>query len=171
MPKDWVGSAIFGSGGRYRYVLRRKFMLGEKTLTFIMLNPSTATAEESDPTVRRCEGYARAWGFRELTVLNIFALRSTDPKKLYTEIDPVGPENNERIVSECLQSALTICAWGVHSMHMGRGREVLKMVEFCQPHYLKLTKDGIPMHPLYLKADLKPQPFPPKRSILLEEKS
>lgn len=158
MPKDWVGSAIFGGGAKYRYVLRRKFLLGDKTVVFIMLNPSTATAEESDPTVRRCEGYARKWGFGELVVLNLFALRSTDPKKLYGDDDPVGPENDQYILAECLQAALVVCAWGVHGVYRQRASRVLSIVSPFQPHYLKLTKDGIPMHPLYLKADLVPQP-------------
>lgn len=159
MPKDWQGSAIFGGGGVYRYVLKRKFGAGLKTLVFIMLNPSTATAEESDPTVRRCEGFARAWGFGELVVLNIFALRSTDPRKLYAMLDPVGPENDEYIVAECLQAALTVCAWGVHGAHLERGKRVLELVRPFKPHYLKLTKDGIPGHPLYLSSKLVPKPF------------
>lgn len=167
---DWVGSAIWGGGGKYRYVLRRKFLFGSKTLAFIMLNPSTATHEKSDPTVTRCEGYARKWGFGELVVLNLFAYRSTDPKALKTAEDPVGPENNDYIKAECVQAALTICGWGVHGQLFDRGKEVLEMVRPFQPHYLQLTKDGIPGHPLYLKGDLKPKLYvPPARSILVEE--
>ncbi len=38
--------------------------LGEpKACIFIMLNPSTADGDQDDPTIRRCVGFAKAWGF------------------------------------------------------------------------------------------------------------
>jgi hypothetical protein len=33
---------------------------------FVILNPSTADTQKDDPTIRRCTGYARAWGFSSL---------------------------------------------------------------------------------------------------------
>lgn len=175
MGNDWTGSAIYG-GAKYRYVLRRQFLTGSGRVAFIMLNPSTATAEKSDPTVRRCEGFAKQWNYAELVVLNLFALRSTDPKKLYKDEDPVGPENDTYIKQVCVESHLVICAWGVHGALKGRGKEVLAMVSIYKPHYLKLTRDGIPGHPLYLRADEKPTKFvfiepmtgPIGRSIIVE---
>lgn len=160
MPDDdWVGSAIFGGGGKYRYVLKRKFLFGAERLVFVMLNPSTATAEQSDPTVRRCEGYSRLWGYGELCVVNLFALRSTDPKALKTDGDPVGPENNAYIKAMAEKAKLVVCAWGVNGVLKRRDQEVLEILRPYTPHYLKLTDDGIPMHPLYLRKDLKPMPF------------
>jgi hypothetical protein len=158
---DWSGYAQFGSNNKYRYALGRCFFTvpGNKNVSFVMLNPSTADAGVSDPTVRRCEGYAKLWGFNQLTVLNIFALRSTDPKKLYSDPDPVGPDNDENILAACRRSDLVVCAWGVHGKFMGRGEKVLKLVKKFDPTYLKLTKDGIPSHPLYLKGSLKPKPL------------
>lgn len=171
----WVGKAKFDPTKKYRYVLTRRFICpdceGEKVLwkcecetwldkvVFIMLNPSTATAKVSDPTVRRCEGYATAWKYRRLVVLNIFAIRSTKPKVLYTDKDPVGPKNN-RWIQNCTRDAgLIVCAWGTHGAHQGRGQAVLTMLQHKRPHYLVLSKDGIPGHPLYLKGNLKPKPY------------
>lgn len=171
----WVGKARFDPTKKYRYVLTRRFICpaceDQKVLfecdcktwldkcVFIMLNPSTATAKKSDPTVRRCEGYATLWRYRRLIVLNIFSLRSTDPKKLYKVEDPIGPHNN-RWIQNCTKDAgMIICAWGVHGSYLDRGQQVLKMLQHKRPHYLQLTKDGIPNHPLYLKGDLKPQPY------------
>ena len=37
------------------------------------------------------------WGYGRMDVCNIFALRSTDPKELYKDEDPVGSENDFHI--------------------------------------------------------------------------
>lgn len=47
-----------------------------------MLNPSTADAEIDDPTITRCIGFAKSWGFGGLMVGNLWAYRATDPKEL-----------------------------------------------------------------------------------------
>lgn len=160
MPIDWIGDATFSGGGKYRYTLIRAFYQWtiDAHCVFIMLNPSTAVASFSDPTVRRCEGYTRLWGYKALVVVNLFGLRSTDPKQLYKDADPVGPENDRFIMHHVRKAGVVICAWGVHGKFMGRGGKVLDMVKEYRPQYLKLSKLGVPMHPLYLKANLKPQP-------------
>src|SRR6185437_4878200 len=84
-------SASISECGRYRYWLRRSWGHGGngKTVSFIMLNPSMADAEQDDPTLRRCMGFAQGWGFSTLSVHNLFALRATDTKELLTANDPV----------------------------------------------------------------------------------
>jgi hypothetical protein len=122
-----------------------------------MLNPSTATEEVLDPTVRRCLGYAIDWGYNKLHVVNLFGLRSTDPDQLYTSDDPVGVDNDKYIRSEVAGADLVIAAWGSHGTYMDRGDIVIAMVTKIKDiHYLHLTKDGIPGHPLYLNRKLTP---------------
>ena len=150
--------AIFSPCDEYRYSLMRSWRGlwdEEKTVLFVMLNPSTADENLLDPTVRRCVGYADDWGYNKLFVGNLFALRSTDPKKLYDHPAPIGPFNDEWLRRMHEQSDLTICAWGVHGRHRGRADAVRELLG--DVHILKLTKDGLPCHPLYLKKDLKPK--------------
>src|SRR5271165_6802401 len=59
-----------------------------------MLNPSKADEATDDPTIRRCIGFARSWGFGSLAVGNLFAYRATYPDELCASPDPVGSEND-----------------------------------------------------------------------------
>lgn len=77
-------AAEFSGCGRYRYSLRRRWADGGPPACWIMLNPSTADAEKDAPTIRRCIGFSKAWGHNALVVVNLFALRSTDPTALRT---------------------------------------------------------------------------------------
>ncbi len=87
--------------------------------------------------------------------MNLFAFRSTDPKRLYMEEDPVGyPQNDIYLEAVSAKAGITIMAWGVRGGYMDRDKEVMKLL--TNPHYLALTKERYPKHPLYLKADLKP---------------
>ena len=147
--------AIFSNDRKYRYTLRRTWFLGKGYACFVALNPSTADETFDDPTVRRCIRFAQTWGYGGLMMMNLFALRSTDPKRLYAEKDPVGrPQNDVYLAAVSAKAGITIMAWGTRGGYMNRDKEVMKLL--TNPHYLALTKEGYPKHPLYLRADLKP---------------
>ena len=95
----------------YRYSLRRVWQPGKKKITFVLLNPSTATELKNDPTVERCEQRARTLGFGAFLVCNIFAWRDTSPKKMKLSIDPIGPNNDKAISSGCKWADMVICSW------------------------------------------------------------
>ncbi|MEH6402829.1 MAG: DUF1643 domain-containing protein, partial [Sneathiella sp.] len=82
--------AEFSDCNKYRYSLWRRWDAGP-TVSFLMLNPSTADGSSNDPTVERCHRRAVAMGFGALEVINIFGFRATDPKDLKKAKDPVGP--------------------------------------------------------------------------------
>jgi hypothetical protein len=131
---------------------------GPKAL-FVMLNPSTATEYQNDPTVERCERRARALGFGAFRVTNIFAWRDTDPKKMRAAADPVGPANDAAIADSALWADRIICAWGSHGAHLGRGPAVAALLRATgRPlHHLGLNRDGQPKHPLYIGYDRQPE--------------
>lgn len=148
--------AEFSPCRKYRYKLWRTWGKGEY-VAFVGLNPSTADEVDNDPTVRRCINFAKTWGFDGLLMLNIFGFRSTDPAGLKTIDDPVGPGNDQALITGSQQAGLTVAAWGTHGGYLNRHDNVLKLLDNL--HYLKLTQGGYPNHPLYLKADLKPIPW------------
>jgi hypothetical protein len=142
--------------GPYRYTLWRLWD-DRPHVVFIMLNPSTADAQADDPTIRRCMGFARLWGYGGICVVNLFAYRSTDPRALATVLDPVGPRNDEQIDSTIGGADLIVAAWGAHGTIGARSAVVRALVEKHRPlHHLGLTKNGSPRHPLYLRGDTQP---------------
>ena len=152
---DMVRSAEFSPCGRYRYALRRQWgETGAGEVCFILLNPSTADALVDDPTVRRCIGFARDWGYGGLRIGNLFAFRATDPKRLLAQDDPVGEGNDAALMALVAGAALRVAAWGVHGAHLGRGDAVRRLLPGLR--VLKLTRQGAPGHPLYLPRTARP---------------
>jgi hypothetical protein len=126
-----------------------------------MLNPSTADAEIDDPTIRRCIGFAKAWGFEGIVVRNLYALRATNPKELWVHEDPVGPDNNA-FLGDTLGDEFTVCAWGANAKPFRVQSVVGRLTATgAALRHLGLTKDGYPRHPLYLRGDVTPSPYPP----------
>jgi hypothetical protein len=143
----------------YRYALTRVWDDTGKKVTFVMLNPSTATEVQNDPTVERCERRARALGFGAFRVVNIFAYRATDPKVMRAHPDPVGVENDATILVATKWAGRVICAWGSHGAHLDRGSAVERVLRGTgRPLFqLGLTKAGQPKHPLYIGYDRQPE--------------
>ena len=156
-----TGSAVFSHDRMYRYLLTRRVGVSQSRELFIMLNPSAADEERNDPTIRRCIGFARDWGFGVLEVVNLFALMSTDPKGLLDAEDPVGPDNDATIQAALQRADKVILAWGNHaSRHRQRTAHVTRMaLDVSTPHHLGLTKLGFPRHPLLLPRSTRPTPF------------
>jgi hypothetical protein len=147
-------SATLSNDRKYRYTLWRSWEYEKGYIIFIGLNPSTADETEDDPTIRRCIGFTKAWGYGSLCMINLFAFRATNPVDMLTESDPVGPENDTYLFDVCKQSRLIIAAWGTNGGYLRRDKEVIQLIPNL--YYLRLTKQGFPSHPLYLPKDLKP---------------
>ena len=158
---DAASTAVYSDCERYRYSLTRIWAPAGPKVLFVMLNPSTATEVQNDPTVERCERRARALGFGGFRVANIFAFRATDPRVMRAEADPIGPGNDTAIAQSAPWADRIICAWGTHGAHLDRGAQVSALLRATdQPLYhLGLTKAGHPTHPLYIAYDRQPAPW------------
>lgn len=151
-------NARFSPCRRYRYSLWRNWhgLLTNANgyAMFVGLNPSTADETNDDPTIRRCIAFAQAWGYEGLCMTNLFAFRATAPTEMMRANDPVGPDNDRTLRELAAAAGVVIAAWGVHGTYGNRHTVVRTMLP--RLHYLRLTKDGHPGHPLYLPKDLKP---------------
>ena len=158
LKDDAASSAVYSPCMDYRYLLTREWVPAQGRVLFVMLNPSTATEVQNDPTVERCERRARALGFGAFRVCNIFAYRATDPRVMRAAPDPVGPMNDTAIADSALWADQIICAWGTHGAHLDRGAQVEALLRATgQPlWHLGLSKHGHPKHPLYIGYSVQP---------------
>lgn len=162
-------TAEISACGKYRYFLQRRWGDGN-CVTWIMLNPSTADHTIDDPTIRRCCGFSRSWGYSGIFVVNLFAYRSPSPKDLLAASDPVGEHNKEWCLSAFDMSknqymdsdpAPIIAAWGRRGSFMNMENTMLGWADEAGVPLHCLTKDGLARanHPLYLPKHLTPVKF------------
>jgi hypothetical protein len=153
--------AAFSRDRRYRYQLTRTWNPGWPPITWLMLNPSTADAFADDATIVKVTRFARLWGAGGITVVNLFAYRSTEPAGLRTAADPVGARNDAFIRDVCRQPAVMVAAWGAHGDLHDRAAAVTRLLTGAgvRPLCLGTTKDGHPRHPLYVKGGTPLQPY------------
>lgn len=118
-----------------------------------------------DPTVAKAQRYARSWGYGSAIVVNTFAYRATDQKRLLEIEDPIGPENDRWISHYAKTANIIVFAYGKpHKKLRQRGPTVAHML--CEKGHghklyaLELALDGTPKHPLYLKGSLQPIKLP-----------
>lgn len=157
-------TAILSPCGAYRYRLTREWGDGPHA-TFIMLNPSTATADIDDPTIRKCMGFARRWNLTGIDVVNLFAYRATDPKAMLKATDPVGPDNYEQTARAIRHASKVICAWGARGSFLDQDETVMGWMLadvrcMARPMCLRLTSKGAPEHPLYVPYEVEPVEYP-----------
>lgn len=145
--------AIISDCGRYRYTLSRTWDEHAEPLVFCMLNPSTADASQDDPTIRRCIGFAKANGYGGIIVVNLFAFRATDPKKIPLELVVAMGPNNVMHMREAAKGRDVVAAWGAHPLKTVT-HPALQLLGAYANRILCLghTKAGAPRHPLYVAA-------------------
>ena len=152
-----AGADIRGRRRQYRYALWRIWDRSLPAVMFIGLNPSTADARRDDPTLVRCIGFATDWGYGGVYTANLFAYRATDPRDMKAAKSPVGPANNEVILSLVARVDKVIAAWGNDGAWLARDAQVRALLP--ELHYLKMNRSGQPAHPLYLPKGLQPRPW------------
>lgn len=147
-------SAVISECGQYRYVLKRKIpsvLRWNRPILFIMLNPSIADASKTDPTLRKILAMCDHHGYTDLTIVNLFALRSPHPKDLKNHPDPIGPENDKYIEQEYqnhFHTGTIVAAWGTNKFAKKRAEHISN--RFGPFDCLGFNQDGTPRHPLFL---------------------
>jgi len=166
-PKLIARSAHISPCGYYRYELTRDWVLGNRLL-WVMFNPSTADAIAPDPTITRCINFSDRLGFTGISVINLYAFRTSKPTVLRKAqnrgVNVVGPETDAVIYRNALQYKHVICAWGANAKPRDNGRiqSVVRVLKTAGCHLRQLgglTTLGEPRHPLMLKTNTPLQEF------------
>lgn len=158
-------AATLSDCGKYRYRLSRYWSIDE-CLTFVMLNPSTADDKIDDPTIRRCQSFARREGAGGVVILNLYAYRSTQPDALRHVNDPFGVGNRAAwavgIGNAVKNNRPIVCAWGAHGIIHGGYKTFIDDAQRGGARLVCLgkTKEGHPRHPLYVRGDQPFEAFP-----------
>ncbi len=161
-PKWPAGSKVsdyFSECNLYRYSLCETWDSLKPSIMWLLMNPSVAGIDHSDPTLIKTGKYSRRWGYGSQFITNVHAYRITDSKLLIKAIDPIGPENDDIIINIAKNSNLVMLAYGKPPKPLqARASSVVSMLraEGVKLAYLRLAKDKTPYHPLYLPDSLDP---------------
>ena len=153
----------------YRYILGTR---GKNPLICIGINPSTAQPGDLDNTLKSVERIAKNNGYDSFIMFNVYAQRATDPNAMDTAFnEPLHRENMAAfryvlgLYGEGRRPAVW-AAWGtIIEKRPYLKTALLDMIaegEAAGAEWLtfgKRSKKGHPHHPLYLRADSRPEPF------------
>jgi hypothetical protein len=167
--------AVLSECGTYRYRLDRWWDDGQ-CVAWLMLNPSTADASTDDATIRKCKGFSKRWGYGRMIVVNLFALRSTDPRRLAKNTDPVGPENDWYLQQAFQDAREIVCAWGCNQHLTPELRKrIPRVLSLAVDEHLPdrivclgYSKDGTPRHPLMLGYDTERRIYGEAENLWIE---
>jgi hypothetical protein len=154
--------AVLSQCRTYRYRLVRVWDAHMPRLGVVGHSWSTTNERRSDATVRRCIGFARAWGYGGIDICNLFGIQAADPRRLASVADPIGPENDAHLAAMCADNDLVLLAWGAHA-DPDRARAVAQMLWRLSEHcggslaVLGWTERGQPRHPLYVPKEATPE--------------
>lgn len=147
--------AVFSACEKYRYVLWRIWDESKPLWMFVLLNPSTATEEQNDPTITRQMERAKRGGAGGIVVVNSGAIRETDSDLAVKNEDPIGAHNIFWIKEMIPKCEVHIAGWGPKASTF-QGDRIVKSI-FRQENVplkaLKVNKDGSPGHPLYISYE------------------
>lgn len=155
--------------GAYRYELLERWDTDLPVLSWICLNPSTASEGVPDPTTRKIRGFCERWGWGGFYLVNLYPMRATFPRDLIaaTEQERIGdPVEADRAIVGAVTRGQTVVAWGARGVSRTvrpRVAAVLKLLADRRPlpdlWCLGLTKEGTPGHPLMLAYSTPLVPF------------
>jgi hypothetical protein len=164
VQQDWLYTPDIEFSARYTLG-----KLTQKPLFCIGVNPSTATPEKLDPTVRSVENHAfRKW-FSSWIMLNVYPQRATNPDDMDIELN-TGIHTKNLVEIEALfaktPGASIWCAWGTLINKRPYLRTCLQDIYFLGKKYNmkwvcigKTSQSGHPHHPLYLAHSAEMREF------------
>ena len=148
----------------YRWTLSYKISKSKKEIIFIGLNPSLSDSVFEDNTTKKIIKISRNYNYGQVKIINLFALISTNPDKLFTHKNPVGYLNNKHIYknlkhwSENKNCDLWL-GWGNKGIFQNRNRKISKKI--MKFYLIKKNYFKNPLGPLFIKKTIKDNPIHP----------
>ena len=145
-----------------RWTLTRRWGEGP-SVCFIGHNPSTADHRIDDPTSRRWQHFARAWGFGGFVAVNIYPYRSATPAEAREWADWEATsawdvrdalwKNEDFVQREAKAAGLVVACWGAILRDEAYADHLLEQITseeepWPDVHVFGLTRGGAPVHPL-----------------------
>lgn len=101
---------------KHRYFARYNLSSNDKTIVFILYNPSYANPDENDDTINNCIKLAENSDYGIVEIINLFSLRTPNPSKL--SLKNTNSVNKEFIISYLRQISNDenkdiVLAWGL----------------------------------------------------------
>ena len=145
----------------YRYILGTR---GDTPLICIGINPSTASPDDLDNTLKSVERIAHSNGYDSFIMFNVYAQRATDPDDMERICNELLHEENmkafEYVLNLSKDKPAIWAAWGnIIEKRPYLPDCVRSMIEIGNKYDAvwysagKISKKGHPHHPLYLKKD------------------
>jgi hypothetical protein len=152
--QDSRTDAIFSDDRKHRYLLKRIWRVDLKMAMVVGLNPSTASKNKNDPTIRRLigpEGLLGKSGYGGLYMVNLFTMVTPYPKQLIMDQMPATAALWWSTTAFQVQDV--IFAWGAFKIPLSR--DIMAKDLFPDALCWGRNQDGSPRHPLYLPGDSK----------------
>jgi len=148
-----------------RFILGKK---GDNTLICIGINPSTASPDNLDNTLKTVEKRAKSLGYDSWIMINVYPQRATNPKELEKGINLEKHKNNIKHIKTIVSNKQCDiwAAWGnninIRPYLIKCLQEIVKHLPSNKTKWFtigKKSKAGHPHHPLYLKNGLPKDTF------------
>jgi len=155
--ENWVYSN--GLSNTARYLLGEK---GRHSLVCVGINPSTAEPNNLDNTLRNVKSRAEALGYDSWLMINVYPQRATNPNELHKTLDEeMHGANMKEIKAALNKTEFDIwAAWGTliekRAYLWNCLKDIYSMIGVQSAWYSigKISKNGHPHHPLYLRNGL-----------------
>jgi hypothetical protein len=153
----------------YDYTENERYSLGikgKKPLICIGINPSTASPNNYDNTIRRLVSIVENnEDYDSWIMLNIYPQRATDPNNLDRQRNKTIHKKNKNIIKRYVNNnSRILCSWGTLIIDNERPYlqecliEIYNLINKKQNieyyHIDSLTKDGHPRHILYARGNV-----------------
>lgn len=152
-----------------------RFTLGEyncvtdKTLICVGINPSTATPDNLDPTLRKVKSIAIYHNYANWVMINVYPQRATNPNDLHLKFNEQLHSDNVNEIRNLLTTFNNTDILFAYGNLINKRPylitclndilSAINSVKFAgQKFCIKRTVKGNPVHPLYQKVDV---PFIP----------